>query len=182
MSTKILMSGNDAVARGAMAASCKAFFAYPITPQSEIMEYMARELPKAGGVYLQVEGEYAAIYMTYAGGLTGERVMTASSGCGFALMGEGISYCHATESPVVIVDIARLGPAVGTGGQQGQSDYRLAVHGGGNGGYHSIVLAPDSCQEMFDFTQFAFYLADKYRIVVIVLADFILGRMEELFC
>lgn len=180
MTTRILMSGNEAAARGALDAGCKALFAYPITPQTEIMEHMAKELPKVGGVYLQVEGEYAAIYMTYAASLTGERVMTASSGCGLALMSEGISYCHAADAPLVIVDVSRLGPGIGTGGQHGQSDYRMVVHGGGNGGYHSIVLAPADCQETYDTVQLAFYLADKYRIVVMVLTDFMIARSEEL--
>ena len=174
------MDGNEAIARGALLAGCRYFFGYPITPQNEIPEFMARELPKVGGIYLQSESETASVYMLYGGALTGERVMTSTSSPGFSLMQEGISYMMEAEVSAVIVDVMRMGPGIGTGGQQGQTDYRQVTKGGGHGGYHCIVLAPNSAQECLDLMQLAFYLADKYRIVAIVLADFILGRMAEM--
>lgn len=180
MVEKILCEGNEAVGRGAIQAGCKYFFGYPITPQNEIAEFMARELPRIGGVYLQCEGEGAAGYMLFGGALTGRRVMTATSSPGFSLMQEAISHMAITELPAVIAEVMRLGPGTGTGGQQGQTDYRQVTKGGGHGAYHCIVLAPFSVQEIFDFMQLAFHLADKYRILVIVLTDFILGRMAEL--
>lgn len=179
MAEKILIDSNEAVARGAIAAGCKYFFGYPITPQSEIGEYMSRELPRIGGTFVQSESESASIYMLYGGAMSGERVMTSTAGCGFALMGEGISYISAAEVPCVLVDVMRMGPGIGTGGGQGQTDYRLATKGGGHGGYHCIVLAPFSPQECFDLVQLAFYLADKYGMLVMVLSDFIIGRMAE---
>ncbi len=177
---KILCEGNEAVGRGAIYAGCKYFFGYPITPQNEIAEFMARELPQIGGVYVQPEGEGAVAYMLFGGALTGQRVMTATSSPGFSLMQEAISHLAAVEAPAVIVEVMRLGPGAGTGGQQGQTDYRQVTKGGGHGAYRCLVIAPYSAQEIFDFVQLAFYLADKYRIVVIVLTDFILGRVAEL--
>jgi len=177
--TELLIDGNEAAARGAIAAGCRYYFGYPITPQSEMAEFLSRELPRIGGTYVQSESESGSIYMLYGGSLSGERVMTSTAGCGFALMGEGISYIAAAEGPCVLVDVMRLGPGIGTGGQQGQTDYRLATKGGGHGGYHCIVLAPCSPQETFDLVQLAFYLADKYRILVMVLTDFVIARMAE---
>ena len=179
MADKILVSGNNAVARGSIQAGCKYFFGYPITPQSEIPEYMSKELPKIGGKYVQSECEGASIYMVYGGGLTGERVMTSTSSPGFSLMAEGISYLAEQEIPAVIVNVVRMGPGIGTGGQGAQTDYLQVTKGCGHGGYHAIVLAPDSCQEIFDLMQHAFHLADKYRNPVIVVTDFILGQTEE---
>lgn len=179
MAERILCSGNEAVGYGAIYAGCKYFFAYPITPQNEIAEFMSRELPKIGGVYLQSDGENAAANMLLGGALTGERVMTATASPGFSLMQEAISHMHVVELPTVIVEVTRLGPGAGTGGQQGQTDYLQVTKGGGHGAYHNIVLAPYSVQELFDFTQLAFNLADKYRITVIVLSDFILCRGSE---
>jgi 2-oxoglutarate ferredoxin oxidoreductase subunit alpha len=179
MAEWVLCSGNEAAARGAIQAGCKYFFGYPITPQNEIAEFMAEELPKIGGVYLQSDGETAASYMLFGGALTGKRVMTATSSPGFSLMQEAISHMATVEAPAVIVQVMRLGPGAGTGGQQGQTDYRQMTKGGGHGAYRNIVLAPYSVQEIFDFTQMAFYLADKYRILVLVATDFILGRMTE---
>ena len=174
-----LIDGNEAIARGAIQAGCKCFFGYPITPQNEIPEFMSRELPKIGGVYVQSESETASVYMVYGGALAGERVMTSTSSCGFSLMQEGISYMAEAEMPAVIVNVMRMGPGIGTGGQQGQTDYRQATKGGGHGAYRCIVLAPYSPQECFDHMQLAFYLAEKYRILVLVLSDFIIGRMAE---
>ncbi|MDY6843542.1 MAG: transketolase C-terminal domain-containing protein [Thermodesulfobacteriota bacterium] len=179
MAERILCEGNIAAARGALAAGCKYFFGYPITPQSEIGEFLSAELPKIGGVFVQSESESGSIYMLYGGAMSGERVMTSTSGCGFALMAEGISYISAAQLPCVLIDVMRMGPGIGTGGQQGQTDYNFAVKAPGIGGHHCIVLAPYSCQEVFDFTQLAFHLADKYLILVIVLTDFIIGRMAE---
>ena len=179
MGEKILITGNEAIARGAVAAGCKHFFGYPITPQSDIGEYLSGVLPQIDGAFIQSESESASIYMLYGGALSGERVMTSTSGCGFALMGEGISYISAAEVPCVLVDVMRMGPGIGTGGQHGQTDYRLATTGGGHGGYRCIVLAPASPQECFDLVQLAFYLSDIYRILAMVLSDFIIGRMAE---
>ena len=179
MAERILVSGNNAVARGAIQAGCKYFFGYPITPQSEIPEYMSRELPKIGGVYVQSESESASIYMVYGGGLTGKRVMTSTSSPGLSLMAEGVSYLAEMEIPAVIVDVVRMGPGIGTGGQGGQTDYLQVTKGCGHGGYHAIVLAPASGQEIFDLMQLAFHLADKYRTPAMLVTDFILGQMEE---
>lgn len=176
---KILISGNEAAGVGALHAGCKYFFAYPITPQNELAEFMSRELPKIGGVYLQGEGETGVANMLLGGALTGERVMTATASPGFSLMHEAISHMHILELPIVLVEVTRLGPGSGTGGQQGQTDYNQVTKGGGHGGYHSIVIAPYSVQEIFDYTQLAFYLADKYRNMVILLSDFILCRGSE---
>lgn len=180
MAEKILCSGNEAVARGAIAAGCKYFFGYPITPQSDIPEYMSRELPKIGGCYVQSESEVSSIYMVYAGALAGARVMTSTSSPGYSLMQEGTSYIAEMEAPCVIVNVVRMGPGIGTGGQGSQTDYRQAVYGGGHGGYRNIVLAPSSPQEVYDIMQLGFYLADKYRIMVLVLSDFIVGQMAEM--
>jgi 2-oxoglutarate ferredoxin oxidoreductase subunit alpha len=179
LAEKIFIDGNEAVGRGAIQAGCRYFFGYPITPQNEIAEFFSRELPKAGGVYLQSEGETAAGFMLLGGALAGARCMTATSSPGFSLMQEAISHMAVAEVPAVIVEVMRLGPGAGTT-QQGQTDYRQVTKGGGHGAYRNIVLAPYSVQEVFDFTQKAFYLAEKYRILVIVLTDFILGRMSEL--
>jgi len=179
MGERMLLTGNEAIARGAIAAGCKYFFGYPITPQSDIGEYLSGELPKIGGAFIQSESESASIYMLYGGAMSGERVMTSTSGCGFALMAEGISYISAAEVPCVVVDVMRMGPGIGTGGQQGQTDYRYATSGAGHGGCRCIVLAPASSQECFDLVQLALYLADIYGILVIVLSDFIIGRMAE---
>lgn len=176
---RIFMDGNEAIARGAIEAGCRYFFGYPITPQSEIAEYMSRELPRMGGVFVQSESETASIYMVYGGALAGARVMTSTSSPGFSLMQEGLSYIAEMEAPAVVVDVMRMGPGIGTGGQQGQTDYRQATKGGGHGAYRCLVLAPASPQECFDLMQVAFHLADKYRGPVIVLSDFIIGRMAE---
>jgi 2-oxoglutarate ferredoxin oxidoreductase subunit alpha len=178
MTERILSTGNDAVARAAIAAGCKHYFGYPITPQSEISHYMARELPKLGGCFLQSEGEYAAAYMLLGGALSGERTMTSTSSPGVALMQEPLSMIITAEIPAVIVDTQRLGPGTGTGGQQGQTDYSFVTRGV-YGGIHYPVLAPYSVSEIYEYVQLAFHIADKYRILTMVLTDFVLGRMTE---
>ncbi len=179
MVERMLIDGNEAAARGAIVAGCEGYFGYPITPQSEITEYMSREMPRLDRVFCQSQSELGSIYMLFGGAMSGKRSMTSTSGCGFALMAEGISYISASECPCVIVDVARMGPGIGTGGQGGQTDYRFATKAPGHGGHRCIVLAPWSPQETFDQVQEAFHLAEKYGIVVIVLSDFITGRMAE---
>ncbi len=175
---KVMMKGNEAIGEAAIMAGCTHYFGYPITPQSEITAYMARMLPKRGGVFLQSESEVAAINMLYGAGAAGARVMTSSSGPGISLMSEGISYIACSEIPVVLVNIQRGGPGLGTI-QPSQSDYLQATKGGGHGDYRLIVLAPSSVQELVDLTQKAFDLADKYRNPVMVLGDGLLGQMME---
>jgi len=175
---KILMKGNEALAEGALTAGCIAFFGYPITPSSEIAEYMAKKFPLQGGTFVQAESELAAISMVYGGASTGFRVMTASSGPGISLKSEGISVIAEAELPCLIVNISRGGPGLG-GIQPAQSDYFQATRGGGHGDYNIMVLAPASVQEMLDFAMDAFDLADKYRIPVMVMAEGTLGQMME---
>lgn len=175
---KVLMKGNEAIGEAAVRAGCRCFFGYPITPQSELPEYLSRRLPEVGGVYLQAESETAAIYMVYGAACTGTRVMTSSSGPGMSLKQEGISFMAAAELPCVIVNIMRGGPGLG-GIQLSQSDYFQATRGGGHGDYRNIVLAPASVQEMVDLTGRAFDLADQYRTPVMLLADANLGQMME---
>ena len=155
--TKVLMKGNEAVGAAAIAAGCHYFFGYPITPQSEVPEYMSRELPKVGGAYVQAESEVAAINMVYGAAGSGARVMTSSSSPGIALKQEGISYCAGAELPCVIVDMMRGGPGLGTI-QPAQGDYFLATRGGGNGDYRLIVLAPADVQELVDLVMRALTL------------------------
>jgi len=173
-----LMKGNEAVIHAAIAAQCRAFFGYPITPASEIAEAAARYFPEAGGVFLQAESEIASIQMIYGASSAGMRAMTASSGPGISLMQEGISYLAGSELPCVIVDIMRTGPGLGNIGPE-QSDYLQMVKGGGHGNYRNIVVAPNSVQEMCDLTILAFELADRYRNPAAVLADGVLGQMME---
>jgi len=172
------MKGNEAIAEGALTAGCIAFFGYPITPSSEIAEYMAKKFPLQGGTFLQAESELAAISMVYGGASTGYRVMTASSGPGISLKSEGISIIAEAELPCLIVNISRGGPGLG-GIQPAQSDYFQATRGGGHGDYKLIVLAPSSVQEMLDFAMDAFALADKYRTPVMLMAEGTLGQMME---
>lgn len=175
---KILMKGNEAVAEAAIRAGCRHYFAYPITPQSELIEYMARMMPKVHGTFLQAESEVAAINMVYGAGGAGKRVMTSSSSPGISLKQEGISYIAGAEIPAVIVNVQRGGPGLGDI-QPGQADYYQAVKGGGHGDYHLIVLAPSSVQEFADLASDAFDLADKYRNPVMILGDGMLGQMME---
>jgi 2-oxoglutarate ferredoxin oxidoreductase subunit alpha len=172
------MKGNEALAEGAVIAGCRYFFGYPITPQSEVAEYLARRLPQVGGVFLQAESELAAINMVYGGAATGARVMTGSSGPGLSLKQEGISFIAEAELPCVIANISRGGPGLG-GIQPAQSDYMQACKGGGHGDYHLVVLAPSSVQEMMDFAIEAFDLADRYRTPVLIMSEGMLGQMME---
>jgi pyruvate/2-oxoacid:ferredoxin oxidoreductase alpha subunit len=175
---KQLMKGNEAIVKAAILAGCRAFYGYPITPASEIAEAAADFFPRTGGVFVQAESEVAAINMIYGAASTGVRAMTASSGPGISLMQEGISYLAGAELPCVIADITRGGPGLGNIGAE-QGDYHQVVKGGGHGNYRTLVLAPDSVQEMADLTALAFDLADRYRNPVFVLADGFIGQMME---
>ena len=175
---KELWKGNEAVAEAAIRAGCRYFFGYPITPQNEIPEYFARHMPEHGGVFLQAESEVAAINMAYGAAGCGKRVMTSSSSPGISLKQEGISYIAGAELPVVIVNMMRGGPGLGSIAPA-QSDYFQATRGGGNGDYRTVVLAPATIQEMTDLAQEAFDIADLYRIPVLILADGMIGQMME---
>jgi 2-oxoglutarate/2-oxoacid ferredoxin oxidoreductase subunit alpha len=177
METK-LMKGNEALAEAAIQAGCNAYFGYPITPQSEVLEYLAREMPKRGGIVLQAESEVASINMVYGAAGAGFRAMTSSSSPGISLMQEGISYLAGAELPCLIVNVNRAGPGLGTI-QPGQGDYFQSVKGGGHGDYRLIVLAPASVQEMADHVFLGFDLADKYRNPVLILSDGAIGQMME---
>ncbi|MBI4547930.1 MAG: 3-methyl-2-oxobutanoate dehydrogenase subunit VorB [Ignavibacteriae bacterium] len=172
------MKGNEALAEAAIRAGCRGYFGYPITPQSEILEYLAREGREHGMVVMQVESELAAINMVYGAAGAGARVMTSSSSPGISLMQEGLSYIACAELPCLVVNVNRGGPGLGTI-QPSQGDYFQATKGGGHGDYHLIVLAPATVQEMADFVYDAFDLADKYRNPAMILADGALGQMME---
>lgn len=178
MAEKVLMKGNEAIAEAAIRAGCHHYFGYPITPQTEIAAYMAKRMPKIGGVFLQAESEIAAINMVYGVSSTGYRVMTSSSSPGVSLKGEGISYLAGADLPALIVNVQRGGPGLG-GIQPSQSDYFQATRGGGHGDYHLIVMAPASVQEMADMTAKCFDLSDKYRVPAMILADGTMGQMME---
>jgi 2-oxoglutarate ferredoxin oxidoreductase subunit alpha len=173
-----LMKGNEALAEAAMRAGVQAYFGYPITPQSEIMEYLAVHMPKRGGTILQAESEVAAINMVYGAAGAGARVMTSSSSPGFSLMQEGISYMTSAQLPALLVNVQRGGPGLGTI-QPSQGDYFQATKGGGHGDYRLIVLAPASVQEMADFVFDAIRLSEQYRNPALILADGALGQMME---
>lgn len=176
--SKVLMKGNEAVGAAAIKAGCRYFFGYPITPQSELPEYMSKALPEVGGVFLQAESEIAAINMVYGAAGAGARVMTGSSSPGISLKQEGISYCAGAELPCVIVNMMRGGPGLGSI-QPGQADYFQSTRGGGNGDYRTIVYAPASIQETVDYVMEAFDKADLYRTPVLILADGMIGQMME---
>jgi len=178
MSETRLMKGNEALAEAAIRAGCQGYFGYPITPQSEVIEYLADQGRKRGMVVMQVESELAAINMVYGGAGAGARVMTSSSSPGISLMQEGLSYIASAELPCLIVNVNRGGPGLGTI-QPSQGDYFQSTKGGGHGDYHLIVLAPSSVQEMADFVYDGFDLSDKYRNPVLILADGALGQMME---
>ena len=178
MAEKVLMKGNEAIAEAAIRAGCLHYFGYPITPQTELAAYMAKRMPKIGGVFLQAESEIAAINMVYGVAGTGKRVMTSSSSPGVSLKQEGISYIAGADLPALIVNVQRGGPGLGSI-QPSQSDYFQATKGGGHGDYHLIVLTPSSVQEMADLTALAFDLADKYRMPAMLLADGTMGQMME---
>ena len=173
-----LLEGNVAFAEAAIRAGCQAYFGYPITPQTEALEHMAWRMPELGRVFVQAESEVAAINMVYGAACAGVRVMTSSSSPGVSLMMEGLSYIAGSEVPVVLVDVMRGGPGLGNIAPS-QGDYNQIVKGGGHGDYRPIVLAPATVQEMIDLTVEAFDLAEKYRCIVIVLADGSLGQMME---
>lgn len=175
---KTLMKGNEAIAEAAIRAGCRYFFGYPITPQTEIPEYMSARMPELGGCYLQAESEVSAINMVYGAAGTGVRVMTSSSSPGVSLKQEGISYIAASELPCVIINVMRGGPGLGSI-QASQGDYFQATKGGGHGDYHTVVYAPASVQEAIDCMGGAFDVAEKYRTPVMLIADGILGQMME---
>ena len=178
MQEKVLMKGNEAIAEAAIRCGCRHYLGYPITPQTEIAAYMAKRMPKIGGVFLQAESEIAAINMVYGVASTGKLAMTSSSSPGIALKCEGISYLAGADLPALIVNVQRGGPGLG-GIQPSQSDYFLATRGPGHGDFHVLVLAPASVQEMADLTQKAFRLAFEYRMPAMLLADGTMGQMME---
>ena len=175
---KILMKGNEAFGKAAMVAGCKYFFGYPITPQSELPEYLSRELPAIGGTFVQAESEVAAINMVYGAGGCGARVLTSSSSPGIALKQEGITYCAGAEVPCVILNVVRGGPGLGSI-QPSQTDYFMTTRGGGDGDYRTPVYAPASVQEACDMIMDAFDVAELYRTPVLVLLDGMIGQMME---
>ena len=176
--TKELIKGNVAMAEAAVRAGLEAYFGYPITPQTELLEHLARRMPELGRAFVQAESEVAAINMVYGAACTGVRVMSSSSSPGVSLMQEGISYIAGTEVPAVLINVMRGGPGLGNIAPA-QSDYFQAVKGGGHGDYHPIVLAPASVQEAIDLTVLSFDLAEKYRNLVFILADGSVGQMME---
>jgi 2-oxoglutarate ferredoxin oxidoreductase subunit alpha len=176
--SKILITGNEAMAEGAIQGGCRFYAGYPITPQNEIPAYMARRMPKVGGVFIQAESELGAINMVFGAAASGGRAMTSSSSPGISLKQEGISYIAGAELPAVIVNVMRGGPGLGNISPS-QSDYFQATRSGGHGDYHCIVLSPSTVQEAYDLMPLAFGLADKYRGPVIILTDGMLGQMME---
>ncbi|MBS4759723.1 MAG: 3-methyl-2-oxobutanoate dehydrogenase subunit VorB [Clostridium sp.] len=176
--SKVLVKGNEAIAQAAINAGCQCYFGYPITPQSEIGEYMGAHLPKLGRVFVTAESELASINMVIGAGTTGTKAMTSSSSCGIALMQESISAMCCAEVPGVIVSVMRGGPGLGNIAPA-QADYFQALKGGGNGDYKTLVLSPSTVQEAIDLTYRAFHLSLKYRNPVMLLADGILGQMME---
>lgn len=175
---KILMKGNEAFGKAAIEAGCRYFFGYPITPQNEVPEYMSRELPNVGGVFVQAESEVAAINMVYGAAGAGARAMTSSSSPGIALKQEGITYAAGAELPCVILNVSRGGPGLGSI-QPSQADYFMSTRGGGNGDYRTPVFAPATVQEAVDMIMEAFEVADFYRTPTLVLADGMIGQMME---
>lgn len=175
---KVLVKGNEAIAKAAIKAGCQCYFGYPITPQSEIGEYMGRHLPELGRTFITAESELASINMVIGAGTTGTKAMTSSSSCGIALMQEAFSAMCCAEVPGVIISVMRGGPGLGNIAPA-QADYFQALKGGGNGDYKMIVLSPSNVQEAIDLTYRAFHLAIKYRNPVMLLADGILGQMME---
>ena len=175
---KVLMKGNEAIAEAAIRSGCRHYFGYPITPQTELAEYMAKRMPQVGGLCLQAESEIAAINMVYGAASAGVRTMTSSSSPGISLKSEGISYMVGSDLPCLILNVQRGGPGLG-GIQPAQSDYYQATKANGHGDLHLLVLAPSSIQEMASLTAKSFSLADKYRVPAMLLADGALGQMME---
>ncbi len=178
---QVMMKGNEALGEAAVRAGCRYYFGYPITPQTELMEYLASRLPQAGGVFLQAESELAAVNMVYGAAGAGMRVLTSSSGPGISLKQEGISFLAAAELPCLIVNVMRGGPGLGNI-QPSQGDYFQATRGGGHGDYRMPVIAPASIQEMVDLAYQSFDLAERYRTPVLLLSDGVLGQMMEPVC
>ncbi len=176
--TKEFIKGNTAVAEAALRAGLEAYFGYPITPQTELLEHLSARMPELGRPFVQAESELGAINMVYGAACTGKRAMTSSSSPGVSLMQEGLSYIAGTEIPMVLVDVMRGGPGLGNIAPA-QGDYTQIVHGGGHGDYRLIVLAPASVQEAVDLTALAFDLAEKYRSITAVLLDGSIGQMME---
>ncbi|MBF0225106.1 MAG: 3-methyl-2-oxobutanoate dehydrogenase subunit VorB [Desulfobacterales bacterium] len=176
--TKVLMKGNEAIGEAAIRAGCLNYFAYPITPQSEVAEYLSKRMPEVGGMFLQAESEVAVAYMLFGASGCGEMVFTTSSSPGISLMSEGISYIASGQLPVVFVNIIRGGPGLG-GILPSQGDYFQATKGGGHGDYRLLVMAPASVQESVDMVMEAFVLAEKYRNPVMILGDGLIGQMME---
>jgi 2-oxoglutarate ferredoxin oxidoreductase subunit alpha len=175
---KELWKGNEAIAEAAVRAGLEAYFGYPITPQTELLEYLSRRMPELRRVFLQAESEVAAVNMVYGAAVSGARAMSSSSSPGFSLMQEGLSYIAASQVPAVIVDVMRGGPGLGNIAPT-QADYFQLVKGGGHGDYFPIVLAPASVQEAADLTYHSFDIAEKYRCIVIIAADGNIGQMME---
>jgi 2-oxoglutarate ferredoxin oxidoreductase subunit alpha len=178
MAEKKLIYGNHAIVEGVIAAGCRFFAGYPITPQNEIPEYMSIRMNEIGGVFIQTESEIAAINMLFGAAAAGKRAMTSSSSPGISLMQEGISYIAGADVPVLVVNVIRGGPGLGNIAPA-QSDYYQATRGGGHGDYFTITLAPSSAQELYEFPKLAFELAEKYRNPALILADGLLGQMME---
>ncbi|MEN8758058.1 MAG: 3-methyl-2-oxobutanoate dehydrogenase subunit beta, partial [Desulfobacterales bacterium] len=176
--SKVLMKGNEAIGEAAIRAGCLNYFAYPITPQSEVAEYLSRRLPEMGGVFLQGESEVAVSYMIFGAAAAGERVFTTSSSPGISLMSEAISYMAGAQCPAVFVNIMRGGPGLG-GILPSQADYLQATKGIGHGDCRLLVLAPASVQEAVEMVMMAFPLAEKYRNPVMILGDGLIGQMME---
>jgi 2-oxoglutarate/2-oxoacid ferredoxin oxidoreductase subunit alpha len=176
--TRELLKGNVAIAEAAVRVGLEAYYGYPITPQTELLEHLSARMPELGRAFVQAESELGAINMVYGAACTGARVMTSSSSPGISLMLEGISYIAGTEVPMVLVDVMRGGPGLGNIAPA-QADYNQIIHGGGHGDYQVIVLAPSSVQESIDLTVLAFDLAEKYRTIAVVLTDGSLGQMME---
>ncbi|MFW5712134.1 MAG: 3-methyl-2-oxobutanoate dehydrogenase subunit VorB [Spirochaetota bacterium] len=178
MSEKTLMKGNEVIGEAAIIAGCRYYFGYPITPQNEIPAYMSQRLPQVEGTFLQAESEIAAINMVFGASAAGARVMTSSSSPGVSLKQEGISYLSGARLPAVVVNMMRGGPGLGNiAGAQG--DYFQGTRGGGNGDYRTVALGPATVQELADLTIKAFDIADKYRVVVMIMGDGFLGQMAE---
>ena len=175
---KELWKGNEAIAEAAVRAGLEAYFGYPITPQTEVLEYLSRRMPELGRTFVQAESELGAINMVYGAACTGVRVMSSSSSPGMSLMMEGVSYIAGTEIPAVLVNVMRGGPGLGNIAPA-QADYNQAVHGGGHGDYQPIVLAPASVQEAIDLTVLSFDLAEKYRSICMLILDGCVGQMME---
>ena len=175
---RVLMKGNEAIAEAAIAVGCDAYFGYPITPQAELLEWMARRMPEEGRVFVQAESELAAINMALGASAAGARVLVSSSSPGISLMAEAMSYMAGSRLPVVLVNVMRGGPGLGSIGAA-QGDYLQATKGHGHGDYHVPVLAPSSIAEAIDLVRDAFILAERYRTPVMILADGILGQAME---